>query len=225
MLTHLSMLSFFGFGLIVYSAILRERRSLTPDILAVASFILLGMVLLLINSDVIRGLALGASFLAAGLTPRFITPDKPLKGPDKRASDIRGGMRVGIVDFVWIMLMAAVVAFVAFANETSPFVSGVPLGRSAEYYRTDLAITQVLFERTVEVILLVGGGLSAVMAILWSGQIWAKKEEEADPHQYRQTTLVSMQMVVAYFFIATAGFIWIALPLYQHMINIRDAIP
>jgi len=216
----------FGGGLIIYSAIGRwGKLFLIAQVVTATGFVALSIPVLKIGPDVPRGLALGMSFVIAGLAPRVAVRRGPIEVHGEGTAGAVQPPPVGIVDFVWVSLMATALTFTGFALDASPFVDpDPPLGRSAQYYETDFQMTQMLFSRAIDTILLLGGTLAAAMTILWAGEIWRRRDEGGMVY-YGLTTRAAIQQVVAFFIVALSAFVWVVRPLYERMTLLRNVLP
>jgi len=216
----------FGGGLVIYSAIGRWGKFfLIAQVVAAVGFVAVSVPVLKVGPDVPRGLALGMCFVIAGLAPRLAVPRGPIEVGGEGTAGAVKPPPVGIVDFVWVSLMATALAFTGFALDASPFADpDPPLNRSAQYYETDFQMTQLLLTRAIDAILLLGGALAGAMTILWAGEIWRRRDEGATIY-YKLTTRAAIQQVVAFFIIALSAFVWVVRPLYDRMTLLRDVLP
>jgi uncharacterized membrane protein YidH (DUF202 family) len=212
----------FGIGRVIYSLIERRDRWFVISEF-VASGLLVGVGLLLMDTshDALRGVSIGILFLITGLLPRIVLPRHPIEASVGSTSGPNQIVPVGIIDFVWISIMATTLAIIAFTLALSPFVGVIKKGMNPEYYKQLFEITVFLLGKTIDVVFLLGGILAACMAILWAGEIW-RKSQERDKIQYKLTTVCAIKMVVGYFIVILNAVVWIGIPLYQKMINLAE---
>ena len=215
-----------GIGIAFYSLIERRDKWYATFVLMWAMiFIFIAIPLNRISNDTARGLLLGLAFIICAFLPRFATKGYHIDvDSDKKAREPNLLVRVGIIDFVWILLMGGTLAFAGFARGVKPIKSPLLLaGSTVEYRRELLQITARLMEKTVDSVFLLGGILAVCMTILWAGAVWRSKADEAKEH-YKKSTLAAIKMVVAFFIIIFSALVWVGVPLYHNMILLSESL-
>ena len=213
----------FGIGRILYSLIgRRDKWFIVLEVIASVIFFSVGLILISIKQDAIRGVSICILFIITGLLSRFILPKHPFTGQsvDAGSKEIK---HVGIIDFVWIFIMGGTIAIIAFAKEVPPFTVTIKEGMNPEYYKSLFDMVEFLLGKTIDSVFLLGGVLAACMTILWAGGIW-RRIEEADMKQYKFTTISAIKMVVAYFIVILNALVWVAIPLYQKMNELTEVL-
>jgi hypothetical protein len=212
-------------GLVLFS--LMERRS--PKYLSTlggctVALLLGSMFTIRIPDDCCRGLLLGASFALCALLPRLIVPCHPLEAGGDEVTRPEHVVPLGIIDFCWVLIMAACLACVGFMQRISPVMLPADWRSSSLEYRTRLLdFTTMLFEKVIDSVFLVGGVLAGCMAILWAGEIW-RKRKNSDRRWYKRTTIAAIRMAIAFFTVAYILLVHIAVPLYRSMLALLESI-
>jgi hypothetical protein len=132
--------------------------------------------------------------------------------------------KIGIIDFTWYGVMGIICAIINGLNCIPEFFyNGLTSGLSDNYYSISHSETQMLLEKCIECILVIGTVLAVCMSILWGRDIWAKREIE-DKLDYIDRITSAIKMVIAYFIIAAGALCWIAYPLYDKMNLIKECL-
>jgi len=214
----------FGTGRVLYSLIeRRDKWFVLLEFVSSAIFLFVGLILLRIHQNAVRSVSIGILFLITGLISRIIIPLHPSEAGGDGVKDSKKIVPIGIIDFVWICVMGATIAIIAFTWGVIPFVDIKQKGMSPEYYKKLFEITVFLLGKTIDSVFLLGGVLAACMSILWSGQIWRESEEKSRK-QYVFTTISAIKMVVAYFIVILNALVWIGIPLYQKMNELAEVL-
>ena len=183
----------------------RDKWFVFLELTASIIFICVGLLLVGIKQDAVRGVSIFILFVITGLLSHVILSKHSLQA-----------YRIGIIDFVWICIMGGTNGIIAFTKGVSPFVDSVQVGLSHAYYKNLFNMTEFLLGKTIDSVFLLGGVLAACMSILWVGGVW-RKSGESDLAHYKFATMAAIKMVVAYFIVVLNALIWIAVPLYQKM--------
>ena len=212
----------FGISRIIYSLIeRRDKWFVIYEFVASGLLVGVGFLLMKIPQEAVRGVSIGILFLITGLLPRIILPRHPIEASGSSTFAPKQMVTVGIIDFVWISIMAGTLAIIAFTAGISPFIDVIKKGMNPEYYKQLFEITVFLLGKTIDSVFLLGGILAGCMAILWAGEIW-RKAQEKEKIQYKFTTIAAIKMVVAYFIVIFNALVWVGIPLYQKMIKLAE---
>lgn len=178
----------FGIGRIVYSLIeRRDKWFVLLEFVSSGIFFCIGLLLLHINQNSVRGVSIGILFIITGHISRIMIPMHPIEAGGYNVDDSKKIVPIGIIDFVWICIMGGTIAIIAFTWGVSPFVDIVQKGMKPEYYNKLFDMNKFLLEKTIDSVFLLGGILGVCMTILWAGEIW-RKSKEKDKIQYKLTT-------------------------------------
>jgi hypothetical protein len=196
-------------------------KNIITDVVTSGMFILFSYLIFRINHGILRGFCFGLTFIISCLTPRILFPQPQVEAEGPRTSSLP---KIGIIDTVWIFIMGSTLAFIGFTIGTPPFNEmQICEGMNPTYYQMLLDNTSFLLGKTIDTIFLVGGVLAGCMAILWSGELW-RKSDPRSVKLYFLTTLKASKMVFAFFICATAGFGWVAYPLYNRFVIIENIL-
>jgi len=162
----------------------------------------------------------GTAYLLFALLSRFLVPKNPAKVvTDEQTTKVVTPL--GIIDFSWLTMMSITYTGILLCRRFPAVSSVIPSGLANDAYRMYFDEVSLLFERTVDVALLLGTILAACMAIIWAGELWRKRDPKSRK-DYRGNTIAAIKMVYAYFAICIPTAIWIAIPLYAKLTLIRD---
>jgi len=216
----------YGLGRIVYSAIERQdKRFILLQFLGSALFIGAGFPLVQLLVPVVAGLVVGSLFIVTGLAPLILVPNYRAKTQPDMPSARKLWASIGIIDFVWLLLMGASVAFIMFAIGSPPFASPLPpAGLPAGYYQMLFDQTEFLLTKTIDAVTILGSVLAGCMAILWSGGIWRSGSAPDSESVYAPSLVSAIKMVLAFFIIATGIMICIGVPSYSRMLSIAELL-
>ena len=166
----------------------------------------------------IESLVIGALFTGSSFYIRIIFPRNPVEVPEK--SKRKPKTPIGIIDFVWLSLMGVAYVVIIFL-QTSPTISHelIPNQRW-EYYSLYYDEVNLILKESIRMILVLGTVLAACMTILWSGQLWQKRDPSSK-REYGSTAVAAKKMVIAFLFIAIANGIWVCLPLYSRIVTVK----
>ncbi len=175
-----------------------------------------------IQQPVAASLLLGALFWAASLLAiqlsKIVSPESAsVNAPDEQGHQ-RKPLYLGIIDFVWVLAMAAALAALSYGVRVAPIADKPPLDNALGYQ-----LAEFLLGWTLDSIFLIGGALAACMAILWAGEIWRQRGTNAQK-QYRETTFAAIKMVVAYGVIVFGALVWYAVPLLTKMTELSTSL-
>ena len=214
-------LVWFAIGRMVFSLIERwSSKFFWVELVAISLYLLFGFCLLRVPNPAIQGLLIAGIFLSTALSSRLLVHRHPIEASN--SGEMRPGKElvIGIIDFVWLSIMAATLAIICFAQSSHPFNDITLRGQfSSEYWKAELSNTVFLLNKTIDSVFLLGGILGGCMAILWAGEIWRKRDLR-NSQKYIFTTVAAMRMVVAYFVVIATALYWIGVPLYERMNNL-----
>jgi len=194
----------------------RDKWFVVTEFVSSGTFFLVGLLLVHIHQNAIRGISIGILFIITSLISRIILPRHPIEAGGTIVNDSKKVVAIGIIDFVWICIMGGTIAIIAFTWGVSPFVDIIQKGMKPEYYQKLFDMSLFLLGKTIDSVFLLGGVLAACMTILWAGEIWRKSGEKFQDH-YKFTTISAIKMVVAYFIVIFNALTWVGIPLYQKM--------
>jgi hypothetical protein len=206
----------FAAGRLLYGLIDRiQLRFIMLELVLTVVFIGTSVFLLSMQNIEARSALIGLTFVITGVATRVLHRTSPIEAPGKSVA-------VGIIDFVWLAIMGAALAIVAFGRSMSPFVDSLPQsGLNREYYQKTYDTIQFLLGWVINSVPILGATVAACMAILWAGELWSK-EGKAAKVKYEGTTIAAVRMVIAFFVIMFAFLYWLGIPLYHKMIAIAE---
>ncbi len=183
------------------------------ELAAVAVYLSGGWLLLRVGPPALQGLLIGGVFFVTAIA-------SPLIARHNRIS-----LRIGIVDFSWLFILAGTLAVVCFATSSYPVNDVSPSfgSLSHDFLQAELSNTIFLLGKTIDSALLLGGILAGGMAILWAGEIW-RKESEKDRKEYSVRTHTAIRIVVAYLVVVISALYWVGVPLYTRMNNLSQLL-
>jgi len=127
---------------------------------------------------------------------------------------------IGIIDFVWITLVASMCSLILYGL-TLPVMT-VPKaspGYSIDFIKLSVEEARFMFDKTLTALLAYGTVLAGCMAIIWKGEPW---RQPAATSAYHDTRRSSIAMAVAFLGSTLAAVVWILMPLYATMSHWRD---
>jgi len=219
-------LIYFAIARVVYSIV--ERRDLRFLLLDVSLSSAFASLYLFPFDRLVPAASAGLVFLAYMITA--ILPYSLVRKAPAEASGVvgisesRSHVWLGIINTSWLSIMGLTSAVLLMWQQlgivTGPFP---PAGRSTEYY--EAAIHQCFFflEAVINAAFVLGTGLGVCMAILWSGEIW-RKRDPLSKNQYRAHTLASVKMVVAFLVVVGAALVWVVAPLYERASRLQEML-
>lgn len=217
----ISILITFGLGRFLYSIIeRRDKWFVLLEILSIAIFIGIGIILPKLFEGAIGALLVIFLFVSTGFISRCMLPRHPIEAGGEIVNNRDSIVCLGIVDFGWISIMGAGLGIIVFLRGTELFGNILPpKGMQLEYYKSILDISNFMFGKIIDGILITGGILGGCMAILWAGEIWRKPDETARL-LYKLSTVTAIKMVVAYLITALSMMYFLCVPLYTRMNDI-----
>lgn len=172
-------------------------------------FVPLSLGILSFAQDWPRAILVGLVFLVATMVPKRFFP----RHPGEAALSTDGTVvSTGIIDIVWLTIMAGVLVAVVFFQGSGILATPIPAVESPSYGQLGENLRFFLGE-ILGAVLATGGVLTACMAILWAGEIWRSKE----PNQqrvYRGTIRAAAKMVFAFFASMAGALWWMAAPVF-----------
>jgi hypothetical protein len=218
---------YFAAGRVLYSLI--ERRDIPFVLLDILCSALFTLAALLPLTRLDPGLAVLIVFLGYMLTamvPYALVRKSPIEATVARADRGNGpAVWFGIIDGSWLAIMGAACAMLTLSRQLQIVDGPLPhAGRSPEYYRAAFDETSFFLSMIVNAAFVLGTALSVCMAILWAGEIW-RKRDPLSKTQYRDQTIASLKMVFAFFLVLGCAAVWVAVPLRDRLVAIRELLP
>lgn len=201
----------------------RDKWFVIWEFVSSVIFIGVGLLLLNVHQNALRGISLGILFIITSLISRIIKPKHPIEASGSCSLEPKTLIPIGIIDFTWFCIMGGTIAIIAFTKGVSPFVDVVQKGLNPEYYKNLFETTVFLLGKTIDSVFLLGGVLAACMSILWAGEIW-RKHGEREKKEYKFTTISAIKMVIAYFIVILNALVWVGIPLYEKMNEITQIL-
>ena len=140
---------------------------------------------------------------------------------DKKNKKWKKPFSIGIIDFCWILGQGVAYGGVIFCQSYEVIIGEVEAGRNDAFYNLMFEEVSFLLGKCFEVLIFGFTILAACMGIIWAGEIWRKDDHKG----YAWTTSASKKMTFAYFGIAVAIIVWVAIPLYSKMTVVKYFIP
>lgn len=160
----------------------------------------------------------GVIFITISFASRLLVKENPIEVV--HAPKNKRIIPIGIIDFSWLFIIGISYSLVLFANLfpviSDPLKSGLP----KDYYSLYFTEVNYLMGKSIDMVIILGSVLSACMAIIWGGELWRKRDPQQRNH-YFNTTFSSIKMVIAFFIVAIAVVIWVTLPLYLKMTELK----
>jgi len=132
------------------------------------------------------GLVVGILFIVTAIMSRWLAIKKPEQW-------------IGIIDFVWLLILGFTFGGIVFSSNFDVIqVDTIPIGLNAGYYSQYASELSFLLGKSIDLLIILGSILAICMSIIWSGEIWRKKDEKGQ-EQYYSTTRAAISMTFAYF--------------------------
>lgn len=205
---------YFVAGRLLFSILGRwDMRFILVEALSSVGFVGVALLCALIPIPILAACLIGLLYLLLSLASRFFLPENPIETAFSQDTQKSAIISVGIIDFSWLFIMAGALAIIVFLNSIPPLSQSIETGQSTPYYAKTHDFVTMLLGKILDAFFFLGATLGACMAILWSGEIWRKKAAESQK-EYREATIASMKMVVAFMVVGLGAFIWVGAPLY-----------
>ena len=222
-LDKISLLIFMSLAISIFLIIGKKEVAFLQMILVEVFFILISTMLLLLHINlVIKSIFIGLFFILSSFAIQLSNSLKSFITSRPRLRVVISN--IGIINFVWIVIMGATITVGIYAMHTPPFnASFIFFKKVPSYNKLHLSehhfnFALFLLNKIIETIMVLGSVLAACMTILWTGGIWWTSEKINKKIKYHLTTISAIKMVLAYFAIAMALLIWTGLPLF-HLLN------
>lgn len=155
------------------------------------------------------GIAMAILFIGTALISRYLATPKQ-------------GQWIGIIDFVWLAILGITCGGILLAHNFDVLQVGhFKTGMKPEFYAQLAAEINFLLGKSIDLVIILGTVLAVSMSIIWSGEVWRKKDEE-EKTNYKATTRASISMAFAYLLVLISVGFWISLPLYQNYSAVKD---
>jgi hypothetical protein len=131
------------------------------------------------------------------------------------------GFIVGAIDFSVYCLFAVAVGGLAFIVKLDVIGTDVIGGLRVEYYLRYAAEIEFLVNHVVNILLVVGSAIVAVIVLVFGGQLWRHEKIEYGL-AHGQDTRRAIAMMAAYIMVAVSVGVWVLAPLVGKLSIIRS---
>jgi hypothetical protein len=219
-------LFYFAGGRLAYSMV--ERRDppfVFADALAGAAFSLLYFFPFSSLKPGASAAVVFLGYMLTGILPYSIVRKVPAEAAGTvEDTGTKPHVWLGIINTSWLSVMGITAAAIVMFQQLGVVGAPLPaLGFSKEYYGALIDETLFFLDTVINAAFVLGTGLSVCMAILWSGEIW-RKRDPASKSQYCAHTRASIKMVVAFLVVIGAAILFVAEPLYRRLGSLHSLL-